>query len=114
MNFNPTRYSICNIATGDMFPDKGWTLEDASHPLSLIRAIYEKNQIEDKENLKRSWMDYENFKKHENNLIDYIKTLTVNDLKEIYKVGKNTKTLRSEERRVGKEGVRTCRYRMWR
>lgn len=57
------------------------------------------NQIENKENLKRSWMDYENFKKHENNLIDYIKKLTVNDLKEIYKVGKNTKTLKGLDER---------------
>lgn len=47
MEFNPTKYSICNVVTGESLEDQGWTLEDSREPSSLIRAIYQQKQIND-------------------------------------------------------------------
>lgn len=49
-NFTPTKYTLESINTGRSFNDTGWTLEapDESAP-TLIRAIYEKKQIDVKE-----------------------------------------------------------------
>ncbi len=46
----PTRYQLENVATGRIFPDEGWTLEDpqGGEP-ALVRAVYEKRQLEVKE-----------------------------------------------------------------
>ncbi len=45
--FNPTKYILETVATGRRFEDAGWTLADpeCKEP-SLVRAIYEKKQIE--------------------------------------------------------------------
>jgi cysteate synthase len=49
MNFEPTKYILQNVATGNRFEDTGWLLEDAEavHP-SLIRALYEKKHLQPK------------------------------------------------------------------
>ena len=46
-NFKPTKYVLENLATGRRFEDTGWLLSDpqGTEP-SLIRAIYEKKQID--------------------------------------------------------------------
>ena len=46
-SFKPTEYVLETVATGRRFEDSGWMLTDpqCSEP-SLIRAIYEKKQIE--------------------------------------------------------------------
>ncbi|MDR2936547.1 MAG: cysteate synthase [Rikenellaceae bacterium] len=46
----PTRYQLENVATGRIFPDEGWTLEDpqGGEP-ALVRAVYEKRQLEVKD-----------------------------------------------------------------
>jgi cysteate synthase len=46
MNFKPTKYTLQNVATGNLFEDTGWLLEDptSSQP-SLIRALYEEKQL---------------------------------------------------------------------
>lgn len=51
--FNPTRYKLQSIKTGKLYNDEGWTLDarDETEP-TLIRAIYEKKQIEAKDD---SW-----------------------------------------------------------
>ncbi|MBT6765143.1 MAG: pyridoxal-phosphate dependent enzyme, partial [Prolixibacteraceae bacterium] len=51
--FIPTNYKLQSVKTGKIFEDKGWMLEapDETEP-TLIRAIYEKTQIEVKDN---SW-----------------------------------------------------------
>ncbi len=48
MNFTPTKYSIFNVETKNSVAEKGWTLEDSTHPSSLIRADYAAKQIEEK------------------------------------------------------------------
>lgn len=47
--FTPTAYRLQNVDSGRIFDDTGWTLDDpqASVP-SLVRAVYEKKQIEDR------------------------------------------------------------------
>ncbi len=51
MKFNATKYKLQSIASGNLFEDKGWTLDapNETEP-SLIRAIYEKKQIDVKDN----------------------------------------------------------------
>lgn len=52
-NFNPTRYQLQSVNTGKIFNDEGWTLDAPGETeASLIRAIYEKKQIEVKDD---SW-----------------------------------------------------------
>ena len=50
--FEPTNYTLQCVATGHEFEDHGWDLADCEcgEP-SLLRAIYEKKQLEVKENL---------------------------------------------------------------
>lgn len=48
--FNPTKYQIKSVATGNVCEDAGWTLDfKGEEKPSLIRAIYEKKQLEVKE-----------------------------------------------------------------
>ncbi len=49
MKFTPTRYKLQNVATGRIFEDAGWTLEDpeGTRP-SLVRAIYETARLTDR------------------------------------------------------------------
>lgn len=52
-NFSPTRYQLQSVNTGKIFNDEGWTLDAPGETeASLIRAIYEKKQIEVKDD---SW-----------------------------------------------------------
>jgi len=49
MSFEPTKYVLQNVATGNIFEDTGWLLEDTTSPQpSLVRAIYEKKQLHPK------------------------------------------------------------------
>lgn len=52
MSFEGTRYFLQSVKTGNIFPDKGWTLEapGESDP-TLIRAVYEHRQLEVMEDL---------------------------------------------------------------
>lgn len=46
-NFKPTKYTLKCVATGREFDDTGWILDDAeSKSPSMVRAQYEKKQIE--------------------------------------------------------------------
>ncbi|MBQ8205325.1 MAG: cysteate synthase [Alistipes sp.] len=46
-NFKPTKYTLTCVATGREFDDTGWILDDAECKTpSLVRANYEKKQIE--------------------------------------------------------------------
>ena len=46
-NFKPTKYTLSCVATGREFDDAGWILDDAECKTpSLVRANYEKKQIE--------------------------------------------------------------------
>ncbi len=46
-NFKPTKYTMTCVATGREFDDAGWILDDAECKTpSLVRAKYEKKQIE--------------------------------------------------------------------
>ena len=49
--FTSTKYSLMSVKTGKCFDDKGWTLDapDETEP-TLIRAIYEKKQLEVRDN----------------------------------------------------------------
>ena len=51
MTFSPTKYQLLTVATGRVFDDQGWTLDDqqCDNP-SLVRPIYEKRQLKVKEN----------------------------------------------------------------
>lgn len=50
MAFKPTKYQVKNIADGRVCDDSGWMLDfPGSEKPSLIRAIYEKKQLEVKE-----------------------------------------------------------------
>jgi cysteate synthase len=52
-NFIPTNYKLQSVKTGKDFDDKGWTLDAPNEAApSLIRAIYEKKQIDVKDD---SW-----------------------------------------------------------
>ncbi len=47
MIFMPTKYQLQTVATGRVFEDQGWTLDDkeCSTP-SMVRPVYEKKQLE--------------------------------------------------------------------
>ena len=46
-NFKPTKYTLSCVATGREFEDQGWILDDRECKTpSLVRAIYEKKQLE--------------------------------------------------------------------
>lgn len=46
-DFKPTQYTLECVATGRRFEDAGWTLEDRMcNTPSLVRAVYEKKQLE--------------------------------------------------------------------
>lgn len=47
MNMEKTKYLLQNVATGAIFEDTGWLLDDSNNPnVSLIRAVYEKKQLQ--------------------------------------------------------------------
>ena len=51
MEIIPTKYTLENCENKNKFNDSGWLLADPNHPTpALIRAIYEKKQIEFKDN----------------------------------------------------------------
>ena len=51
MEIRPTSYILENCATKRQFADEGWTLADPQHKdPALVRAVYEKKQIEFKDN----------------------------------------------------------------
>ena len=51
MEIRPTSYMLENCATKRQFADEGWTLADPQHKdPALVRAVYEKKQIEFKDN----------------------------------------------------------------
>ena len=51
MEIRPTSYILENCATKRQFADEGWTLADPQHKEpALVRAVYEKKQIEFKDN----------------------------------------------------------------
>ena len=44
--FEPTKYKLQSVATGNIFEDSGWLLDaPGEEKPSLIRAIYEKKQL---------------------------------------------------------------------
>lgn len=46
-NFKPTKYSMTCVATGRVFDDTGWILDDAECKApSLVRAVYQQKQLE--------------------------------------------------------------------
>ncbi len=47
MQFNPTKYQLKTVASGRVFDDQGWTLDDkeCSAP-SMVRPVYEKKQLQ--------------------------------------------------------------------
>ncbi len=46
MNFTPTKYQLQTVATGRVFSDEGWTLDDRQcDKPSMVRPIYEKKQL---------------------------------------------------------------------
>ncbi len=48
--FQPTNYKLQSVSSGKIFDDKGWDLDAAGEEkASLVRAIYEKKQIEVKD-----------------------------------------------------------------
>ena len=50
MIFTPTKYQLQTVATGRVFDDEGWTLDDKQcDKPSMVRPIYEKKQLEVKE-----------------------------------------------------------------
>lgn len=52
IEFSPTKYKLQSLHTGEIFEDKGWTLDDpTSDQPGLIRTIYEKKQLD----LKMHW-----------------------------------------------------------
>ncbi len=47
MGFKPTSYHLQSLATGRVFKDTGWLLEEPDTQLAgLVRAVYEKQQLE--------------------------------------------------------------------
>lgn len=52
MKFSPTKYQLLNVANGNLFEDKGWTLSDprGGDP-SLIRAVYENSRFTPRDDL---------------------------------------------------------------
>lgn len=50
MSFIPTKYQLQTIATGRVFDDQGWTLDDKQcDKPSMVRPLYEKKQLNVKE-----------------------------------------------------------------
>ena len=50
MTFEPTKYQLQTIATGRVFDDQGWTLDDKQcDKPSMVRPVYEKKQLNVKE-----------------------------------------------------------------
>ena len=46
MNFIPTKYQLQTVATGRVFSDEGWTLDDKQcEQPSMVRPVYEKKQL---------------------------------------------------------------------
>ena len=46
MTFTPTKYTLCTVATGRLFADEGWTLDDPQCDVpSMMRPVYEKKQL---------------------------------------------------------------------
>lgn len=52
MTFSATKYQLKTVATGRVFDDQGWTLDDkqCDQP-SMVRPVYEKKQLDVKEGL---------------------------------------------------------------
>ena len=52
MTFTPTQYQLQTVATGRVFDDEGWTLDDKQcDKPSMVRPVYEKKQLLVKEGL---------------------------------------------------------------
>lgn len=50
MNITPTKYQLQTVATGRIFSDEGWTLDDKQcDKPSMVRPVYEKKQLDVKE-----------------------------------------------------------------
>ena len=50
MTFTPTKYQLQTVATGRVFSDEGWTLDDKQcDKPSMVRPVYEKKQLTVKE-----------------------------------------------------------------
>ena len=50
MNITPTKYQLQTVATGRIFSDEGWTLDDKQcDKPSMVRPVYEKKQLAVKE-----------------------------------------------------------------
>ena len=50
MTFTPTQYQLQTVATGRIFDDEGWTLDDKQcDKPSMVRPVYEKKQLTVKE-----------------------------------------------------------------
>lgn len=48
-----TKYKLCNVGTGRVFEDRGWTLADPESPSpSLVRAVYENKKFTPRDDLK--------------------------------------------------------------
>jgi cysteate synthase len=46
MAFTPTQYQLQTVATGRIFDDEGWTLDDKQcDKPSMVRPVYEKKQL---------------------------------------------------------------------
>ena len=41
-----TKYKLMNVASGNIFEDTGWLIEEPDGKPSLIRAVYEKKQLD--------------------------------------------------------------------
>ena len=51
MTFTPTKYQLQTVATGRVFSDEGWTLDDKQcDKPSMVRPLYESKQLNVKEN----------------------------------------------------------------
>jgi len=52
MRFQPTKYQLINVGTGEPLEDRGWTLADPNAPApSLVRAVYENKKFVPREDL---------------------------------------------------------------
>lgn len=52
MRFKPTSYHLVNVANGNEFTDKGWTLSDPKGGVpSLVRAVYDNKRFTPREDL---------------------------------------------------------------
>lgn len=52
MTFSATKYQLKTVATGRVFDDQGWTLDDKQcDKPSMVRPVYEKKQLDVKEGL---------------------------------------------------------------